>query len=327
MTEIHGFIKPNRRPGELGIHSLDQFHFVAPHLAVAQNFYSEFGLDIQEKGNLLTVGTHGHPHIWGTIGEGPRKRHNHMSFGAFEDDIDRFAERLQSMEIKRLDPPPGVDSNGLWFYDHDGNLVEIKLAVKSSPDEKTRFSFQSAAPGQRGALFRSKMRRTHPRRLAHILMFTRDVRKAVEFYKRVLGLRLSDHSSDNIAFLHGVHGSDHHMIAFARSNAPGHHHFSWDVGTVDEIGAGAMHMLGSPRDGVSVATCWARTSFTTFRILGAASANIPPTSIIFQSIATGRREIFRRTIRFTLGGQTFRKISCIITRPEPRRSSPEDVLS
>jgi len=33
------------------------------------------------------------------------------------------------------------------------------------------------------------------------------------------------------------------MIAFARSNAPGHHHFSWDVGTVDEIGEGAMHVL------------------------------------------------------------------------------------
>jgi catechol 2,3-dioxygenase len=56
-------------------------------------------------------------------------------------------------------------------------------------------------------------------------------------------MRLSDRSSDNIAFLHGIHGSDHHMIAFARSNAPGHHHFSWDVGSVDEIGAGAMHML------------------------------------------------------------------------------------
>jgi catechol 2,3-dioxygenase-like lactoylglutathione lyase family enzyme len=86
--------------------------------------------------------------------------------------------------------------------------------------------------------------RARPRRLVHVLIFTRDVRKAIEFYTRVLGLRLSDHSGDNIAFLHGVHGSDHHMIAFARSNAPGHHHFSWDVGSIDEIGAGALHMLG-----------------------------------------------------------------------------------
>ena len=243
MTQIQGFIKPNRRPGELGIHSLDHFHFVVPDLSVAQHFYREFGLDIRAKGNVLTINTHGHPHEWGTIGEGPRKKHSHMSFGAFEDDIDQFSQRLQTMGIKRLDPPPGVDSNGIWFHDHDGNLVEIKVAAKSSPDEKSKFAIRVAGPGKRGAPFRSTMGRTHPRRLAHILMFTRDVSKAIEFYTRVLGMRLSDHSGDNIAFLHGIHGSDHHMIAFARSNAPGHHHFSWDVGTVDEIGEGAMHML------------------------------------------------------------------------------------
>ena len=87
MTEIHGFIKPSRRPGELGIHSLDQFHFVVPDLAVARHFYSEFGLDVQEKGAVLTVNTQGHPHQWGTIGEGSRKKHGYMSFGAFELDL------------------------------------------------------------------------------------------------------------------------------------------------------------------------------------------------------------------------------------------------
>jgi catechol 2,3-dioxygenase-like lactoylglutathione lyase family enzyme len=244
MTAIQGFIGATRRPGELGIHSLDHFHFFVPDLAVAQNFYGEFGLDVEGRGNLLALKTHQHPHPWGTIGEGPRKKYGHMSFGAFEEDIERFSQHLQAMGVRRLDPPQGIDSNGLWFNDHDGNLVEIKVAEKSSPNEKTRFSFASVGPGQRGAPFRSAMPRTRPRRLAHVLLFTRDVRKAMEFYTRVLGMRLSDHSGDNIAFLHGIHGSDHHMIAFARSNAPGHHHFSWDVGSVDEIGAGAMHMLG-----------------------------------------------------------------------------------
>ncbi len=243
MTAIQGFIKPNRRPGELGVHSVDHFHFAVPDLAVAQNFYGEFGLNVAEKGNLLTLSTFEQPHAWGSIGEGPRKKFGYVSFGAFEDDIERFSQHLQMMGVKRLDPPQGIDSNGLWFRDPDGILVEIKVAAKSSPDEKSRFSFHSAGPGERGAPFRSKMPRTRPRRLAHVLMFTRDVRKAMEFYTRVLGLRVSDHSGDNIAFLHGIHGSDHHMIAFARSDAPGHHHFSWDVGTVDEIGTGALHML------------------------------------------------------------------------------------
>lgn len=248
MTEIQGFIKPTRRPGELGVHSLDQFHFVVPDLKVAQGFYTEFGLDVSERGGRLGLGTFGQPHVWGTVGEGQRKKHQYMSFGAFEEDIDGFAKRLQEMGVARVDPPKGVDSNGLWVHDHDGNLVEIAVKPKTSPSEKSTFASRSAGPGQRGAPFRSTMKRTYPRRLAHILMFTRDVGKAVEFYTRVLGLRLSDRSGDLIAFLHGIHGSDHHMIAFCKSNAPGHHHFSWDVGSVDEIGAGAMHMLGKGWD-------------------------------------------------------------------------------
>jgi catechol 2,3-dioxygenase-like lactoylglutathione lyase family enzyme len=243
MTAIQGYIKPSRRPGELGVHSLDRFHFAVPDLAVARHFYSEFGLDIKESGNLLTMNTYDHPHVWGTIAEGPRKKLGYVSFGAFEDDIERFSVRLQEMGIKRFDPPPGIDSNGLWCRDHDGNLIEMKVAAKSSPDEKSRFSFRSASPGQRGAQFRSALPLTRPRRLSHVLLFTRNVSKAIEFYTRVIGLRVSDYSGDNIAFLHGIHGSDHHMIAFARSDAPGHHHFSWDVGSVDEIGIGATHML------------------------------------------------------------------------------------
>jgi catechol 2,3-dioxygenase-like lactoylglutathione lyase family enzyme len=244
VTAIHGTIKPTRRPGELGVHSLDRFHFSAPDLSIAKAFYDEFGLDVGEAGNQLTVKTHGAPHLWGTIGEGPRKKHGFMSFGAFEDDLERFATRLQTLGVKRLDPPTGVGSNGLWFHDHDGAMVEIKVAQKSSPNEKSGFANESAQAGARGAPFRRTVTRVHPRRLSHILMFTRDVRKAIDFYSSVLGLRLSDHSGEGIAFLHGVHGSDHHVLAFAHSNAPGFHHLSWDVGSIDDIGRGAMHMLG-----------------------------------------------------------------------------------
>ncbi len=171
-----------------------------------------------------------------------------MSFGAFEDDLGRFAERLQAHGVRRVDPPAGVESNGLWFHDHDANLVEIAVAPKTSPNEKSQFVQSSAAPLVRGAPNRTAVKRTHPRRLAHVLMFTTDVTKAIDFYSRVLGLRLSDHSGDGIAFMHGMHGSDHHMIALGKSNAPGLHHLSWDVGSVDEIGLGAMRMLGKGYD-------------------------------------------------------------------------------
>ena len=145
MTAIGGVIKTTRRPGELGVHSVDQFHFAVPDLAVARNFYGEFGLELEERGDLIAMKTPGNPHVWVTVGEGPRKKLGHISFGAFEDDFDRFAERLQALGVKRLEPPPGVETNGLWFHDHDGNLVEIKVAAKSSPNEKSEFSEIPAA--------------------------------------------------------------------------------------------------------------------------------------------------------------------------------------
>ena len=61
--------------------------------------------------------------------------------------------------------------------------------------------------------------------------------RAVSFYEDVLGMRLSDRSGEGIAFMHAIHGSDHHVIAFAKSSAPGYHHSSWDVGSLDEARA------------------------------------------------------------------------------------------
>jgi catechol 2,3-dioxygenase-like lactoylglutathione lyase family enzyme len=177
MTAIKGYIGPNRRPGELGVHSVDRFHFFVPNLAVAQSFYGEFGLEVRERDGLLSLNTHGHAHSWGTVGEGPRKKFGHLSFGAFDEDIERFSERLQRAGIARLDPPAGVDSNGIWFRDPHGVLIEIKVAPKSSPDEKTHFGFVSvrcfAAPrhvrGRGGSLTCSCSRLMWPRRLLSTL--------------------------------------------------------------------------------------------------------------------------------------------------------------
>jgi catechol 2,3-dioxygenase len=231
-----------RRPGELGVHSLDHFTLLVPDVAEAEKFYGLFGLDLKDEGGNLSIYTHGHPHRWGTIAEGPRKKLNYVSFGAFEDDMPRFRERLERMRIDRLDPPKGFESNGLWFRDPDGTLVEIRVAEKSSPSAKTQFTMTGGAPGRQNAPNRSKAPAVHPRRLAHILLFTRDIPKAVAFYRDVLGMRLSDRSGDLIAFMHGIHGSDHHMIAFVKSEGPGLHHCSWDVGSINDIGVGATHM-------------------------------------------------------------------------------------
>ncbi len=243
MTAMQGYIAPRKRPGEVGVHSLDQFALTVPDLEVARRFYSSFGLGVREEGNALGMYIEGAPHRWGTIGEGPRKKLAHISFGLFEEDLAPFRKRLQDQGVVELDPPAGSQSNGVWFRDVDDNLIEVRVAEKSSPNEKSSVWISSAPGGARGAPGRSAAPSVKPRRFAHLLLFTPDVAKAIAFYSRVLGMRLSDRSGDIIAFMHGIHGSDHHMVAFAKSDAPGHHHFSWDVGSVMDIGLGAKQML------------------------------------------------------------------------------------
>ncbi len=243
MTAMQGYIPPKKRPGELGVHSLDHFALSVPDLKVAHNFYSNFGLDVPEESNGLGMYVQGAPHRWGIINEGPKKRLSHISFGIFEEDLPAFRKRVQELRIKELDPPKGLESNGLWVNDYDGNLIELRVAEKSSPNEKSSVWIASSPGGARGAPGRAAAPRAKPRRFAHLLLFTPDVVKAMEFYRNVLGMRLSDRSADVIAFMHGIHGSDHHMLAFAKSSAPGHHHFSWDVGSVMDIGLGAKQML------------------------------------------------------------------------------------
>lgn len=242
MTAITGKVEIVKRPGELGIHSMDTFQMNVPDLKVAQDFYTTFGLDVREEGNRLGLYTHGSPQRWAGIGEGPRKKLDFLSFGVFEEDFEPIKRRAEAEGVRLLDAPRGFDSNGVWFHDHNGLLIEVKVAGKSSPNDKMPFDMASSPPGKAGAPQRSKAAKVRPIRLAHVLIFTTDVPKAIAFYSRVLGLRLSDRSGDGICFMHGIHGSDHHLVAFARSSAPGLHHCSWDVGSVNEIGKGAMQM-------------------------------------------------------------------------------------
>lgn len=242
MTTITGFVEPTRRSGQLGAHSLDSFNLIVPDLKPAQAFYSAFGLDVREEGNRLGVYTYGSEHRWASVNEGARKKLNYLSFGVFEDDFQRFARHVEAQGVKLLDPPADLDSNGLWFRDHNGLLVELKVAEKTSPNAKMPFDNPSSPPGVAGASSRSARQLVRPRRLAHMLVFTVSVPQAIDFYSRVLGLRVSDRSGDNICFMHGIHGSDHHLLAFVKSSAPGIHHSSWDVGSIDDIGRGAMQM-------------------------------------------------------------------------------------
>jgi catechol 2,3-dioxygenase len=245
MTAIRSLSEPaGRREGLLGVHSIDHFCLSVPDAAEAAQFYGAFGLDIRNEDGKLNLYTEGHFHRWGSLMEGPRKALHYISFGAFEDDFPRFRDRLETMRIERLDPPRGSESNGLWFRDCDGTLIEIRVAGKCTPNAKPAAGDPPGKPGIPNAPSRSKAPFVRPRRFAHMLLFTHSIPDTLKFYGEVLGLRLSDRSGDAIGFMHGIHGCDHHLLAFLKSDAPGLHHLSWDTGSIQAIGLGAMQMAG-----------------------------------------------------------------------------------
>src|ERR1700722_13897647 len=116
--------KEPRRTDLLGVHSLDHFCIAVPDLALAQTYYGTFGLKATPQDGGLALSASERPHRWGRLVEGPRKQLQYLSFGAFANDMPRFAARLKQLGVQRLDPPPGLDPESIWLRSPQGHLVE-----------------------------------------------------------------------------------------------------------------------------------------------------------------------------------------------------------
>lgn len=90
------------------------------------------------------------------------------------------------------------------------------------------------------------MTKIRPRKLGHLVLMVRDIRKSVEFYTEVLGLEVSDWIGDGMVFLRC--SADHHDLALAqipadaadrndlpRYTRPGLEHFSYLVDGIEEM--------------------------------------------------------------------------------------------
>lgn len=230
------------------VHSIDEFVFCVPELAQAAHFYGHFGLDPRPDDGALSLYTFGHPHRWGRILAGARKKLLWLSFGIHASDENRFAAHLERIGVKRRAPPQGASNEGLWIEGPDGLPLQLRVAAKCSPQSAAPREFPPQCASTGRAPSRSGIQPVRPLYLSHILLFTADVDAARRFYEEALGLRLSDRSADVIAFLHSPHGSDHHLVALAKSEGPGLHHTSWCVPSIDALGLGAQQMAAAGYD-------------------------------------------------------------------------------
>jgi catechol 2,3-dioxygenase-like lactoylglutathione lyase family enzyme len=233
----------------LAVHSVDEFVFSVPDLEAARHFYTSFGLDVRDEGDALALYTFGHPHRWARVLPsaipGARKRILWLSLGIHAADAPRFERHLAERKVAHIESPAGADSDGLWIAGPDGLPIQLRGAEKSSPSQPAPREFPHENRNIGRSLSRSKIPVVRPLYLSHILLFSADVDAARRFYEEVLGLRLSDKSGSVIAFLHSPHGSDHHLLALAKSGGLGLHHSSWCVPSIDSVGIGMEQMAAA----------------------------------------------------------------------------------
>lgn len=232
------------KPGgaRFGIHSIDHFALEVPDLALARHFIGTFGLRIRDTETGFDLYADGSEHRWARIAHGPRKRMAYLSLNCYAEELDGLREQAFAAGALLTDDGRHISGEGFWIYDPDGNLLQVRAGVKTTPYAKLDKPPRQVGPGVRGATGRQGRARVSPGRLSHVLLFTPDIERAMRFYERALGLHLSDRSGNLVAFMHGRHGSDHHLVAFAGSTAKGWHHSSWDVPGIEEVGMGSEQM-------------------------------------------------------------------------------------
>jgi catechol 2,3-dioxygenase-like lactoylglutathione lyase family enzyme len=227
----------------MAVKALLHYALEVPDQATGEKFYTNFGL-VGASGRDEAV--HLRPSNQGRecvqIHAGPKKRLHHVAFGAPGPEFAATKASIERAGVKLLDPPKGVAGDGLWLRDPDDNLVNVRdeatPAAPADPPLRLNSPGHAQRIGERG--YPEAGSGATPRRLGHVLLFTPDVDRQLDFYTRVLGMKLSDRCQKIIAFLRCT--PDHHNLALLTSKGPGFHHGSFEVGNVDEIAMGAAQM-------------------------------------------------------------------------------------
>ena len=225
-----------------GVHSINHFGLAVPDLEEAKKFLLAFGLRVQDAENTLLVRASDSEHVWLKVIPGEKKSFQFLSMGCYDRDFDQIASQIREAGGVEARQHAAGTPDGFWFYDPDGTLVQLRVAPKTMIDEKAVLPSGTVPAGIQGAPFRNQAPKVAPTRLAHMLLFTPDVRRACEFYNRGMGLKISDSSGEMVAFNYARYGCDHHLIAFVRSHGRGIQHSSWDLPSIEKLGLGQKQM-------------------------------------------------------------------------------------
>jgi catechol 2,3-dioxygenase-like lactoylglutathione lyase family enzyme len=131
-------------------------------------------------------------------------------------DLAEIAAQLSKLGISSDQCPditPGI-SRAVRFDDPKGTHIELFSEYANAPEDP-----------QEAAIM--------PFKLGHVAFTTTDVQRVVEFYRTVLGFRISDWRGDFFAFLRC--GPDHHSVNFVGGGADKIHHAAFELRDWSEI--------------------------------------------------------------------------------------------
>lgn len=230
----------------MSVRSLLSYALAVPDLDAGRRFYTTFGLEAQERDQHLAFRCRGRDQDQVHLVEGRRKRLDHVRFGTNAGGLASIRSRMADRGISETDAPHNAFGGGLWLRDPDGNAVNLRIEeprpARSAPAVVVNNPGHYSRVGIVGCPSKSPVR---PHRLGHVLLFTPQLEKMMGFYTEVLGMRLSDRCGPVIAFMHLPGGGDHHVVALLSDERSGFHHASFEVGSIDEIGMGAMNVLSA----------------------------------------------------------------------------------
>jgi catechol 2,3-dioxygenase len=225
----------------MAVRALLHYALEVPDPTLGDRFYRAFGLAEARSREAVALRPATLPRESVLLYDGPRKRLHHLAFGAPGDELEATREAVRRAGVREIDPPRGAPDGGFWVRDPDGHAINVRPEAAQAPPPDPPPTLNGpgritrvAARGYPDGLV------ARPRKLGHVLLFTSDLQRQIDFYTRVLGLRLSDRSAGIVAFLRCT--TDHHNLAFLTSKGPGFHHASFEVGSVDEIAMGAQAM-------------------------------------------------------------------------------------
>lgn len=232
--------------GVLGVHGVV---LEVPDLAIGRKFYTDAGLECRELADRLQFHCPGQRRDAITLIQGSgRKRLHHLVLAMDPTATATLRANIDAQGGRLVDAPSGFDEDGIWLEDPHAMLIHLV----DSPAEvveavETQFEINQAGHVLRRN--RAAMRRKadvpeiQPLRLGHILLFTPDTMASVNFFDKALGMGLADRAEDVIAFMCSRHGSDHHVVAFAKGGGVGFHHASFQVRDPDEVGVGGDRLV------------------------------------------------------------------------------------